>query len=175
MDNQPKYRPLRPSTFFEDGQSERPLVFGTVARGYLRDDVELYMGKVPGSEPPADTTTFPFPITRAVLDRGQERFNIYCSVCHGRLGNGDGMVAQRGFRPPPSYHIDRLREAPVGHLFDVMTSGFGAMPSYADQIPPRDRWAIVAYIRALQLSQHATLADVPPEERQKLTAGGPSR
>ena len=119
--------------------------------------------------------TLPFPVTRAVLDRGQERFNIYCSPCHGLLGYGNGMIAHRGFNhpPPQSYHIDRLRQAPVGDLFDVITNGIGAMPDYAAQIEPRDRWAIVAYVRVLQLSQHAALADVPPADRATLGNGGP--
>jgi len=121
-------------------------------------------------------TAFPFPITAEVLARGQERFNIYCSPCHGRLGTGLGMVTQRGFkRPPPSYHIDRLRASPVGYFYDVITNGFGLMQDYAAQIEPRDRWAIVAYIRVLQRSQNATLIDVPPEERAKLGTGGPAR
>lgn len=188
MHNQPKYKPLRASNFFEDGQSSRPLVAGTVPRGYLRDDAHLYAGRMDGAQRPvsgkqpgvppsgqtdsSDVDTFPFPITREILYRGRERFNITCSPCHGRLGNGEGMVVRRGFRQPPSFHIDRLREAPVGHFFDVMTNGFGAMPDYANQTTPQDRWAIVAYIRALQLSQHATLADVPPEERDQLIKEG---
>jgi mono/diheme cytochrome c family protein len=114
---------------------------------------------------------FPMPITAADLDRGQERFNIYCSVCHGFLGDGSGMIVKRGFRKPPSFHDDRLRNAPVGYFFDVQTNGFGAMPDYASQIPPEDRWRIIAYIRALQLSQRATIADVPPSERDKLNGG----
>jgi mono/diheme cytochrome c family protein len=113
-------------------------------------------------------TTLPFPLTGDVMDRGQERFNINCLPCHGALGDGNGMVAQRGFRRPPSFHIERLRNAPIGHFYDAMTNGFGAMPSYSDQVAPRDRWAIAAYIRALQLSRGATLADVPPAERDKL-------
>jgi mono/diheme cytochrome c family protein len=140
------------------------LVEGTVARGQLRTDEHLHTGKVGGKL--ADT--FPFPVTRAVLARGQERFNINCSPCHDRVGYGQGMIVRRGYRAPPSYHIDRLREAPVGHFFQVMTNGFGVMPSYAQQVRAEDRWAIVAYIRALQLSQHATLADVPEEQRQQL-------
>lgn len=164
MHDQPKYKPLAGSTFFDDGRASRPLVEGTVARGHLRTDELLYTGKVSGK--PVDI--FPFPVTRPVLERGRERFNIYCAVCHGRDGNGQGMIVQRGFRRPPSYHIDRLRRAPAGHFFDVITNGFGSMYSYASRISPEDRWAIVAYIRALQLSQNATLADVPLEERQRL-------
>ncbi len=164
MADQPKYKPLTASSFFDDGRSARPLVEGTVARGSLEDD----RLKVP---PNADT--FPFPITREVLERGRERFNIYCSVCHGRLGDGNGMIPRRGFRHPPSYHSDKLRAAPVGHFFDVITNGFGAMPDYAAQVPPRDRWAIIAYIRALQLSQRVNAPELPSEDRARLGAGGP--
>jgi mono/diheme cytochrome c family protein len=173
MHDQPKYKPYRPSDIFEDGTSARPIVENTVPRGLLREDSAAYTGKSQtNATAQADVTEFPFPITQEALDRGQERFNIFCSPCHGRLGDGDGMIARRGFRRPPSFHIDRLREAPVGHFFDVITNGFGAMPDYASQIPPDDRWRIIAYIRALQLSQRATLADVPPEDRSKLEAGG---
>jgi len=164
MHDQPKYKGQRGSEFFADGRSERPLVPGTVARGHLDDDEQLYAGKLDGQP----VTTFPAPVTRAILERGQERYGIYCTPCHDRVGNGNGMIVERGYRRPPSLHIDRLREAPVGHFFDVITSGFGAMPDYAAQIPVDDRWAIVAYIRALQLSQHATLGDVPSEEQAKL-------
>jgi len=164
MHNQPKYIPLRESTFFADQRSARPLVPGTVARGQLRDDSLLFTGKANG----ADATVFPFPIDAAVMARGQERFNIFCSPCHGRTGQGDGMIVRRGYRRPPTYHQDRLREAPVGHFFDVMTNGFGAMPDYAAQTSVRDRWAIAAYIRALQLSQHARVDDVPAADRDKL-------
>ena len=164
MADQPRYDPLSPSTFFGDGRSARPLVEGTVARGRLRNDEHFYTGKEQGRL----VDTFPVPVTRSVLARGQERFNIFCSPCHDRIGNGQGMVVRRGNRAPPSYHIDRLREAPLGHFFQVMTNGFGVMPDYAQQVSPEDRWAIVAYIRALQLSQHARLVDVPPEERSQL-------
>jgi mono/diheme cytochrome c family protein len=165
MAEQPRYDPLEPSTFFADGQSARPPVAGTVAREEpLQNDTPLYTGKV--GEKFADA--FPFPATLAVLKRGQERFDIFCSPCHSRLGDGDGMIVRRGYTRPPSFHGDRLREAPAGYFFTVITNGFGAMPSYAAQIPPQDRWAIIAYIRALQLSQHATLAEVPPEEQRKL-------
>jgi mono/diheme cytochrome c family protein len=164
MHDQPKYVPLRESTFFGDSRSARPLVEGTVARGHLRDDALMYTGRA-GK---ADATVFPFPIDARVMARGQERFDIFCSPCHGRTGQGDGMVVLRGYRRPPSYHQDRLREAPVGHFFDVITNGFGAMPDYASQIAAADRWAIVAYIRALQLSEHATLADVPAAERDRM-------
>jgi mono/diheme cytochrome c family protein len=169
MADQPRYDPLTRSAFFGDERSARPLVEGTVARGQLRTDEHLYSGKDRGKL----VDTFPFPVTRQVLERGQERFNIFCSPCHDRVGNGQGMVVRRGYRAPPSYHIDRLRQAPVGHFFQVMTSGFGAMPDYAQQISPEDRWAIVAYIRALQLSQHAALSDVPGEQRQQLLGAKP--
>jgi hypothetical protein len=168
MADQPRYKPLAKSTFFGDDRSARPLVPGTVARGHLDANEAFYTGKV-GDQP---VQILPLPLTLELLDRGRERFDIFCAPCHGRTGNGDGMVVRRGFRPPPSYHTDRLRQAPVGHFFDVMTKGFGAMSDYAAQVPPRDRWAIVAYIRALQLSQHATPADAPPAERKRLTEGG---
>ena len=168
MQDQPKYIPLRPSTFFADGRSERPLVEGTVARGHLDADTVFYTGKIAGKAVDA----FPFPITRAVLDRGQQRFNIYCSPCHDRLGNGLGMIVRRGYRRPPSYHTDRLRQTSVGYMFDVITNGFGAMPDYAAQIEPYDRWAIVAYVRTLQYSQNASVNDVPPEARGQLNRGG---
>jgi len=165
MQDQPKYKPLAPSRFFSDGKSARQLVDGTVA----------YSPEGKATPPVADLSkmaTLPLALTPQALDRGQERFNIYCSPCHGRLGYGNGMVVQRGFRAPPSYHIDRLRQAPVGHFYDVMTNGFGAMPSYADKVAPDDRWAVTAYIRALQLSQHATIDDAPPEDRARLQSGG---
>ena len=164
MHDQPKYNPLRESTFFGDARSGRPLVAGTVARGQLRSDVLLYTGKVNG----ADATVFPFAVDDAVMARGHERFNIYCSPCHGRTGQGDGMIVRRGFRRPPTFHQDRLRTAPVGQIFDVITNGFGAMPDYASQIRPEDRWAIVAYLRALQLSGNARIDDVPPARRGEL-------
>jgi mono/diheme cytochrome c family protein len=164
MHNQPKYIPLRESTFFSDARSARPLVAGTVARGQLHEDTLLYTGKIGG----ADATMFPFRVDERVMARGQERYDIFCAPCHGRTGAGDGMVVRRGYRRPPSYHDDRLRAAPAGHYFDVMTNGFGAMPDYAAQIPAEDRWAVVAYIRALQLSAHAAVADVPPADREKL-------
>jgi len=166
MHDQPKYLPLRESTFFGDARSARPAIAGTVARSELHDDTLLYTGKRNG----ADAEMFPFPVTDRVMKRGQERFNIYCSPCHGRTGEGDGMVVQRGYRRPPTYHQDRLRSAPVGHFFDVITNGFGAMPDYAVQIRAEDRWAIAAYIRALQLASHATPADVPAESRGQLDA-----
>jgi mono/diheme cytochrome c family protein len=164
MHNQPKYVPLRGSTFFGDQQSARPVVAGTVARGQLREDTLLYTGKVDG----IDATVFPFAIDERRLRRGQDRFNIYCSPCHARTGEGDGMIVRRGYRRPPSYHDDRLRNAPVGHFFDVITNGFGAMPDYAAQVDVEDRWAIAAYIRALQLSAHARIDDVPAGQRDRL-------
>jgi len=164
MHDQPKYIPLRESTFFADARSARPLVDGTVARGQLHEDDLLYAGKTNGQ----DATVFPSRVDAAVMARGHERFDIYCSPCHGRTGQGDGMVVRRGYRRPPSFHQDRLRGAPVGHFFDVITNGFGAMPDYAAQIKAEDRWAIIAYVRALQLSEHATMADVPVSERDKI-------
>jgi mono/diheme cytochrome c family protein len=164
MHDQPKFTPLRESTFFGDARSARPLVAGTVARGQLHDDPLVETGKIGN----ADANMFPFPVDVNLMARGRERFDIFCSPCHGRTGAGDGMVVQRGYRHPPSYHDDRLRNAPVGHFIDVMANGFGAMPDYAQQVDARDRWAIAAYIRALQLSEHATIADVPARERGAL-------
>ena len=168
MHNQPKYRGLRPSAFFADGSSARPLVDGTVARGTLKEDEAFFTGRVDK----VDVKELPFPVDGKVLDRGQERFNIYCSPCHDATGSGDGMVVRRGYRRPPSFHIDRLRQADPGHFFDVMTNGFGAMPDYKVQIAPRDRWAIVAYIRALQLSQHAPASDIPGGDPTKVPQPG---
>jgi mono/diheme cytochrome c family protein len=164
MHDQPKYQPLEQSSFFLDQQASRMPVAGTVARGELHDDALLYTGKVDGQ----DALLFPFKVDDAVMARGQQRFNIYCSPCHGRTGLGDGMVVKRGYRRPPSFADERLRQAPIGHFFDVITNGFGAMPDYAAQVRVTDRWAIAAYVRALQLSAHATLADVPPAERGRL-------
>jgi len=170
MHNQPKYRGLRASTFFADGSSARPLVEGTIARGTLQTDEAFFTGK----NGTAMVTELPFPVDAAVLDRGEERFNIYCTPCHGRVGAGDGVVVQRGYRTPPSFHIERLRTVEIGHFFDVMTNGFGAMPDYRVQVSPRDRWNIAAYIRALQLSQHATTADVPGGDPAKLAPAAPA-
>ena len=156
MHDQPKYRGLRPSAFYADGASARPRVEGTVARGTLQEDEAFFTGKVGN----VTVKELPFAIDEHVLDRGQERFNIYCSPCHSRMGDGKGMVVLRGYRQPPSFHSDRLLQADAGYFFDVITNGFGTMPDYKVQIAPRDRWAIVAYIRALQLSQHAAAADV---------------
>jgi cytochrome c len=164
MQVQPRYNPYDPSAFFDDGRSVRPLVPGTVARGQLRLDELLYTGKINGKE--ADE--FPFPITKGDLERGRDRYNIYCTPCHDFTGSGRGMIVLRGFPQPPSFHMDRLRQAPAGHFFDVMTNGLGVMYSYAARITPEDRWRIAAYIRALQLSQGATLGDVPAAQRQTL-------
>jgi mono/diheme cytochrome c family protein len=181
MHDQPKLKPLRASTFFADGRGSRYPVEGTIARGHLNEDRVLYEGRAP--KEPAEGATgeaadkggeanlvdyLPFPATAAVLARGQERYDIYCSPCHARTGEGDGMIVRRGFRTPPSLHSERVRTAKLGHIYDVITNGLGAMPSYAPQIKPRDRWAIVAYVRALELSQGATLADVPADARAHL-------
>ena len=170
MHIQPRYDPLDPTPFFDDGRSERPPVEGAVARGHLHTDELLYTGKING----VLTDQFPFPIGRQDLERGRERYNIYCTPCHDYTGGGRGMIVQRGFPPPPSFHIDRLRQAPAGHFFDVMTSGYGTMYSYADRVPVMDRWRIAAYIRALQLSQQRTIDDVPPDMRQPLLSQGGS-
>ena len=164
MHNQPKFKPLRASEFFPDGRSARPLVLGTVDRSQVNED-PAYVSGLENSQP---VTTLPFPVTRQVIERGRERFNIYCMPCHGELADGNGMVAQRGYLHPPSFHDDRLRQAPVGHFFDVITNGLGGMPDYAQQVTVDDRWKIIAYIRALQLSQHATVADVAAEIRGQL-------
>jgi Cytochrome C oxidase, cbb3-type, subunit III len=164
MHDQPKYTPLRQSTFFDDARSARPLVAGTVARGHLHDDSLLETGKIGN----ADADVFPMRVDRPLLARGRERFDIYCSPCHGRTGFGDGMVVRRGFRRPESFHTDRLRAVPPGHFVDVMLNGFGAMSDYGGMVDARDRWAITAYIRALQLSEHATINDVPAGERGAL-------
>ncbi|MFZ0731666.1 MAG: cytochrome c [Candidatus Sulfotelmatobacter sp.] len=162
MHVQPRENPLSRSDFFTDQRSERPLVEGTVARGQLHADTYFYTGKN-GSNP---GDVMPFPVTQEVLARGEQRFNIFCAPCHSRLGDGNGFVPSRGFsRKPPSFHIARLEKAPVGYFFDVITNGFGIMPDYASQIPTKDRWDIVAYIRALQLSQNATMADVPAGQK----------
>lgn len=174
MHVQPKLNPLSRSDFYADHRSERPPVEGTVARGDLRADSYFYTGKI-GNNP---GEAMPFPVTREVLDRGRERFNIFCAPCHSRLGDGNGFVPSRGFsRKPPSFHIARLEKAPSGYFFDVITNGFGIMPDYASQIPVTDRWNIVAYVRALQLSQNATMQDVPagqkiPSEPPKLRTPG---
>jgi len=164
MAQQPKYQPYEPSEFFADGSSARPIVEGTVSRDERRVGTLLHTGMIDGKL--ADV--FPFPITAADMRRGQERFNIYCSVCHGRLGDGQGMIVQRGFKQPPSFHEQRLREAPAGHFYDVITHGYGGMYSYAARVNSEDRWRIAAYIRALQLSQNAQTADVPADVLQNM-------
>jgi|ERR1035437_332822 cytochrome c553 len=169
MFNQPKSKPLQESDFFPDGAGSRQLPPHTVARGFLHEDDALYTGMI-GTNLVAE---FPFPVTRAVLERGKERFEIYCAVCHGRTGEGNGMIVQRGFPAPPSYHIDRLRAAPVGHFYEVITHGYGVMYPYASRVEPEDRWAIAAYIQALQLSRLATLKDVPAGPRAQLEAQRP--
>ena len=174
MQVQPRQNPLSRSEFYTDKRSERPLVEGTVARGQLHEDSYFYTGKIGGN--PGDA--MPFAVTRQVLERGRERYNIFCAPCHSRVGDGNGFVPSRGFaRQPPSFHIVRLEKAPLGYFYDVITEGFGIMPDYASQIPPQDRWNIVAYVRALQLSQNATRADVPagqkvPSEPPKFKAPG---
>ena len=194
MADQPSYRPLEPSAFFADGQSARHLVAGTVARGHLELDEHFYTGRKPGANreveaartqypPPvgrnvAGSTaeldkrqfvdTFPFPVTAAVLEHGRNRYMIYCAVCHDPLGTGRGKIVERGYTPPPSYHVDRLRNATVGHIFAVISEGYGSMPSYAGQIPPGDRWAIVSYVRALQLSQHFPADQLTPEMKREM-------
>src|SRR6266496_2631093 len=162
MHVQPRQNPLSRSDFYADQRSARQPVEGTIARGQLHEDTYFYTGKIGNN--PGDV--MPFPVTKEVLDRGRERFNIFCAPCHSRVGDGNGFVPSRGFsRKPPSYHIERLRKASLGYFFDVMTEGFGIMPDYASQIPPQDRWNIVAYVRALQLSQNATMADVPAGQK----------
>jgi len=163
MANQPRQNPLSPSTFFPDGRSERALPENTVARGDIANDA-LFV--------PKTSNTFPLPLTPELLQRGQQRYEIFCSPCHGLQGDGMGMIAVRGMKHPPSYHQERLRLEPNGYLYDVVTNGFGAMYGYSAQIPPRDRWAIIAYVRALQLSRNAHAADLPPGLREKLMAGG---
>src|ERR1700723_876907 len=170
MHVQPKYLPYEPSNFFDDGRSERPVVPGTVARGQLHTDELLYTGKENG----VVSDKFPFPMTRADLERGRERYNVYCTPCHDYTGSGQGMIVQRGFPQPPSFHILRLRQAPAGHFYGVITNGFGAMYSYAARVEPADRWRIAAYIRVLQLSRNATIEDVPPAERAKLSVASAS-
>jgi mono/diheme cytochrome c family protein len=194
MGNQPAYRPLEKSSFFGDDRSARPLVAGTIARGQLETDVAFFTGRrerLPKPEVvvaagqdagkpavrqvnPDDMSSyvdaFPLEIADALVERGHERYTIYCAVCHGAYGYGDGVVVSRGFTPPPSFHIQRLRDAPVGYLFAVQTYGYGAMADYADQVSPHDRWAIVAYLRVLQLSQNLPLADLPAGERERILA-----
>jgi len=182
MATQPSYRPLDPSEFFADGRSQRPLVPGTVARGHLRTNTALYTGRrqgarlapvvnpspTPDQENEQFVAEFPFPINEAAMEHGRQRYMIYCVVCHDSLGTGQGKIVERGYTPPPSFHIPRLRQAPPGRFFAVITEGYGSMPSYGAQIPPRDRWAITAYIRALQLSQHFPAKQLTPQMRQAM-------
>lgn len=162
MAKQPRYETLDKSDFFDDQRAARPLVEGTVARGLLRDDEHLYGGLVNGK--PVDT--FPFPIDKTALLRGQERYNIFCAPCHDQIGTGQGMIVRRGYQAPPSFHSDRLRQTEAGRFFQHITHGLRAMPDYAQQISPEDRWAIIAYIRALQLSQNTRLSELPEAERR---------
>ena len=164
MHDQPKYKAFKASTFFGDERSARPLVEDTVARGQLREDEAYFTGR----QGTAPVDVLPVAVTPALLRRGQERYGIYCTPCHGQIGRGDGMVVQRGYRRPPSFHIDRLRNERPGYFFDVVSKGFGAMPDYASQVAVADRWAIVAYVRVLQLSENARVADVPPQWRASL-------
>jgi cytochrome c5 len=166
MANQPRQNPLSPSDFFADGRSERPVVENTVVRGSIQDDSLLV---------PKESNAFPLPLTAELLQRGEQRYGIYCTPCHGIQGDGMGMVAMRGMKHPPSYHEERLRNVPNGYLYDVITNGFGAMYGYSAQISPRDRWAIVAYLRALQLSRNAPVGQLPAELREKLMSGGTAK
>jgi mono/diheme cytochrome c family protein len=164
MYDQPRYEAYEPSTFFGDGTSSRPIVAGTVARGELHADSLYYEGKIDGK----DADVFPFAIDAAVLETGRERYMVFCTPCHGRLGDGRGMVVRRGFSPPPTFHSDYLRQKPVGHYFGVMTHGYGAMYSYAARIPVKHRWAIAAYIRALQYSTNPKPEDLDAKDREFL-------
>ena len=166
MANQPRENPLSPSQFFADGRSARPIAENTVARGSLETDALTV---------PKDSNAFPLPLTKELLQHGQERYSIFCQPCHGIQGDGLGMVAMRGMKHPPSYHQERLRAEPNGYIYDVVTNGFGAMYGYSSQIPPRDRWAIIAYVRALQLSRNATVSELPTGLREKLMAGGTAK
>ena len=166
MASQPKNKPLSPSEFFPDGRSERPLLENTVARGSFTND-ELFV--------PKDSNNFPLPINLELLERGRERYSIFCSPCHGLQGDGNGMVSMRGMKHPPSYHQERLRQEPNGYIYDVIGNGFGQMFGYSAQIPPRDRWAIIAYIRALQFSRNARVSELPAELREKLNSGGTTK
>ena len=171
MHDQPKYKPLRSSEIFGDKRSARPLVEGTVARGTLREDAGYYAGKTKDGF----LTELPVPLTVQLLERGQTQFQVFCAPCHGRTGRGDGMIVRRGFKQPSSYHVDRLRQMPIGYFYDVITIGFGAMPDYAAQIAPADRWAIAAYVRTLQFSQHAPASALSADERAELDLGlGPA-
>lgn len=166
MAHQPKNRPLSPSAFFDDGHSERPIIENTVAHGSIAED-DLFV--------PKDSNAFPLPLTPQLLARGQERYKIFCTPCHGLQGDGNGMVSMRGMKHPPTYHQPRLRQVPNGYIYDVITNGFGGMLGYSAQIPPADRWAIIAYFRALQLSRNAPVSDLPADLREKLNAGGSAK
>jgi hypothetical protein len=166
MYDQHRLKPLRASDFHADGRSARDPVPGTVPRGGLKRDLHLHKGTA-GGQPVA---TFPFRVDRRVLERGRERFTIYCTPCHGHDGRGNGMIVQKGFKMPPSFHEPRLRDAPPGHFFDVMTRGFGTMYDFSHQLQAPDRWAVAAYVRALQLSQHARVSGLRADERQRLEA-----
>jgi mono/diheme cytochrome c family protein len=168
MHDQPRYEPLETSSFFDDHRASRPVLPGTVARGQLDEDDAFHTGSRDG----ALVSELPVPVTAELLARGRERYDIYCSPCHDRVGYGRGMIVQRGYKEPPSFHQERLREVPAGYLYQAITNGFGVMPSSAVQVHERDRWAIVAYLRALQLSQNARESDVPPERRADLEKGG---
>jgi mono/diheme cytochrome c family protein len=189
MARQPSYHwPDQPSDFFPDGRGNRPLEPGTVARGHLRDDSAQFTGQTGEStDPTAEpnyVTEFPFPVDEPTLRRGRERFNIYCAICHGRAGDGDGKVVQRGYLKPPSFHTDlsrgytrwkkdvSLRDVPVGYIFEVISKGYGGMPEYAEMVPPNDRWAIIAYLRALQFSRNVSADKLTNEDRRHLEAGG---
>jgi len=167
MHVQPRYNPYDPTDFFGDGQSARMPVAGTFPRGEMTSGPQelLFTGKLNGQPSEA----FPYPVTKEMVERGRERYNVFCSPCHGFSGDGDGMIVQRGFKRPPSFHEDRMRSAPVGHYFDAITNGFGVMYPYGYRVPARDRWAIIAYVRALQLSRQTPIGDVPDAERDKLT------
>ena len=156
MHNQPKFVPQRGTDFYADGRSVRPQVENTVARGQLHEDNYFYTGLVNGKVGDA----MPFPVTLAVMQRGQERYNIYCTPCHSRVGNGVGMIVQRGYHPAGNFHTARLQAAPLGHFFDVISNGYGSMPDYSAQLTVEDRWAVVAYVKALQLSQNAKSSDM---------------
>lgn len=166
MADQPHQRPLEPSNFFDDGMASRPVEPGTVARAGKEQNGLRFHSKVDGKL----VDTFPFEVTMEVLARGQERYEIFCSPCHDRLGTGQGMIVRRGFTPARSFHDPRLRDAPAGHFFEVITQGFGQMPSYANQLSEQDRWAVIAYIRALQFSRNVRLDQLPPEDRAKMKA-----
>jgi mono/diheme cytochrome c family protein len=171
MHDQPRYKPFGRSALFDDQRASRPILPGTVARGQLHDDEVLHTGRSEAGF----AEQLPVTADRALFERGRERYDIFCSPCHDRTGTGRGMIVLRGYKQPTSFHTERLREMPPGYLFHVITSGFGVMPAYAAQVPVADRWAIVAYVRALQRSQHAALADVPPGERGRLDSTGASK